>query len=309
MKVIVLGSTGFIGGNIVSRLKRTAHTIFPYSRKTADLLKRDELVAAFKRDRPETIINCAAHTGSGQYVNAHAAEVFADNAQMALNLYRAVQKVSPKARIINLISNCSYPGDKGMQKEEDWLMGPVHDSILAYGNAKRMLYYTALAFANEYGIRTSNLIIPEVYGPGDHTDPAHTHATDGMVIRMLKAKRAGAKEFVIWGTGKPVRETIFVKDVTAIVQRALTIQKEILYPLNIGQGKDRSIFETAQGIKEAIRFQGKLVCDTSRQDGAPKKVLSAARFRKAFPDFTFTDFETGIQETIRYYEKALPASG
>lgn len=307
MKIVVLGSTGFIGKNILRYLRRTRHTVLPFSRVTVDLLDDESMKREFRRVRPDAIINCAAHTGSGQYVNAHAAEVFADNAQMALNLYRAVQSVCPRARIVNLISNCSYPGDVGLQKEDDWLMGPVHDSIHAYGNAKRTLYYTTLAFAKEYGIRSVNLIIPEVYGPGDHTDPAHTHATDGMVIRMLKTKRAGAKEFVIWGTGKPVRETIFVKDVAAIVLRVLAMQRDSLYPQNIGQGKGRSILQTAQGIKKALRFQGKLVCDTNRQDGAPKKVLSAARFKKAFPGFAFTDFESGIKETISYYEKALPA--
>lgn len=305
MRIIVLGSTGFIGSNMVARLKRTAHTVLPYSRKTADLLRPRELTARFRRDRPEAIINCAAHTGSGQYVNAHAAEIFADNAQMALNLYRAAQSVCPKTRILNLISNCSYPGDRGVQKEKEWLMGPVHDSIAAYGNAKRTLYYTAAAFAKEYNIRTSNLLIPEVYGPGDHTDPSRTHATDGMLIRMLKARRAGAKEFVIWGTGTPVRETIFVQDVAAALLRVLETQKDLLFPLNIGQGSGRSIMQTARAIKTALRFSGKLVCDPSRQDGAPKKVLSAERFKRTFPNFSFTDFWSGIRETIHYYERAL----
>lgn len=307
MKIILLGSTGFIGGNIVSRLKGTKHKVYPYSSKTANLLDLPQLTAAFKRDRPDAIINCAAHTGSGQYVNAHAAEVFSDNALMALNLYRAVQQTSPKTRILNLISNCSYPGNIGMQKEEDWLQGPVHDSIFAYGNAKRTLYYTAIAFAKEYQIESINLIIPEVFGPGDNIDPAHTHATDGMIIRMLQAMEEGAQKFVIWGTGKPVRETIFVKDVATIVLRALETDTALVYPINVGQGKGRSILQTARSIKKVAGFEGDLACDTSRQDGAPMKVLSGARFKKVFPGFSFTDFESGIRETVRYYERALSA--
>lgn len=307
MKIVVLGSTGFIGRAVVARLTITKHIVRPYTRRTADLLDAAVLATALRRDRPDVIVNCAAHTGSGQYVNAHAAEVFADNAQMALNLYRALQHASPHTRIINLISNCSYPGDKGLQREEEWEDGPVHDSIAAYGNARRMLYYTALAFATQHGTRSSNLILPEVYGPGDHTDPARTHATDGMVIRLFQAKRAGAKKFVIWGTGAPIRETIFVRDVAEAVARALAMKQDILYPVNIGQGKGRSILQTARVIRDAMDFGGKLVMDTSRQDGAPKKVLSPGRFKRIFPDFRFTDFKTGIRETVLYYKGALAA--
>ncbi len=305
MRVVVLGSTGFIGGNVMKHLRGSGHTVFPYSRNTADLLDLLAISSAFKRDRPDAIVNCAAHTGSGHYVNTNAAEVFADNAQMALNLYRAVQKACPSARVVNLISNCSYPGDIGMQKETDWLKGPVHDSIFAYGNAKRTLYYTAATFAKQYGIRSINFIIPEAFGPGDHTDPGHTHATDGMVIRLLQAKKAGAKEFLIWGTGKPVREAMFVDDVATLLLRGLTTTQDLLYPQNLGQGKGHSILQTAKAIAKVAGFTGKLVCDTSKQDGAPKKVLNAARFKKLFPDFVFTDFEVGLEKTIAYYEKAL----
>lgn len=305
MRIVVLGSTGFIGENVVKHLQGSGHVVFPYSRKTVDLLKIEDISVAFKRDRPEAIINCAAHTGSGHYVNTHAAEVFTDNAQMALNLYRAVQKTCPSARVINIISNCSYPGNIGIQKETDWLKGPVHDSIFAYGNAKRTLYYTAWSFAKQYEIRSVNFIIPEAFGPGDHTDPGHTHATDGMIIRLLQAKHAGAKKFVIWGTGKPVREAMFVDDVARLLLRGLTTKKDLLYPLNIGQGRGHSILQTAKTIAKVVGFTGKLICDTSKQDGAPKKVLSGVRFRKLFPDYTFTDFESGLRETVAYYKKAL----
>ena len=305
MKIIVLGSNGFIGKNMARRLTQTRHTVFPFSRETVDLLDGESLKRQFKRVKPDAIMNCAAHTGSGRYVNTHAADVFRDNVQMSLNLYAAVWEESPKARIVNIFSNCSYPGDKGLQRETEWLRGPVHESIFAYGNAKRTLYYMAYCYDKQYGIRSINFLIPEVFGPGDYTDPAHTHAVNGMVIRMIKAKRNKDTRFEIWGTGKPVREAMYIDDVVTLVSSGLRTRKNLLYPLNLGQGKGHSIFEAAKIIAEVLGFSGTIVCNTAYPDGASKKVLDNARCRKIFPRHSFVDFRTGIRKTIAYYGSVL----
>lgn len=305
MKIIVLGSKGFIGGNMLRHLRKTRHAVFPFSRETVDLLDGESVKREFRRVRPDAIINCAAHTGSGHYVNTHAADVFADNVQMSLNLYAAVLRESPKARVISILSNCSYPGDKGLQCEAEWLQGPVHESIFAYGNAKRALYYTAHCYAKQYGIRSVNFLIPEVFGPGDYIDPSHTHAVNGMIIRMVKAKRNKDAQFEIWGTGKPIREAMYVDDVVTLLLSGLRTKEDFLYPLNLAQGKGQSIFEAAKIIAEVLQFQGKLVRNTAYPDGAPQKVLDNAQFKKIFPRYSFVDFRTGIRKTIVYYESVL----
>ncbi len=305
MKIIVLGSKGFIGKNMLRHLAKTRHKVFPFSRETVDLLDREALTQQFKRVKPDAIINCAAHTGSGRYVNTHAADVFSDNAQMSLNLYAAVLQESPKARVINILSNCSYPGDRGFQHEAEWLQGPVHESIFAYGNAKRTLYYIAYCFDKQYGIRSVNFLIPEVFGPGDYTDPSHTHAVNGMIIRMVKAKRNDDAEFEIWGSGKPIREAMYVDDVVKLLLFGLNTNNDFLYPVNLGQGKGHSIAKTAGIIASILKYKGKLVCNKKYQDGAFKKVLSARKFKKTFPGYSFVDFRKGIKKTIAYYESVL----
>lgn len=305
MKIIILGSKGFIGGHVLLRLKKTRHKVFPFSRETVDLLDCGALKKEFRKIKPDAIINCAAHTGSGRYVNEHAADVFTDNARMSLNIYAAVLSSRPKARVINIFSNCSYPGDKGFQREAEWLSGPVHESIFAYGNAKRTLYYIAYCYAKQYGIRSINFLIPEVFGPGDYTDPARTHAVNGMVIRMIKAKRDSGRRFVIWGTGKPIREAMYVDDVVTLLLSGLRAKKDLLYPLNLGQGKGHSILEAAKIIAGVLNFQGEIVCDINRSDGAPKKVLDNKKFKKFFPRHSFVDFKEGIRRTIAYYESVL----
>lgn len=306
MRMVVLGSTGFIGREVVRQLQNTRHHVFSLSRKDADMGDYAAFARSLGQAAPDAIINCAAHTGSGQYINEHQADVFSENTQMALNLYRAVRAHAPRTRIVHIFSNCSYPGDLGFQREEEWLSGPVHESIFAYGNAKRALFYTAWCYAKQYSIQSVNFISPEVYGPGDRTDPMRTHATNGMIIRLIQAKRRGDLFFEVWGTGRPVRETVYVSDVARVlVGGALLPAKRFPLVLNVGQNRGRTIAQTARAIARAVGFSGKIVFNPRYQDGAPKKVLSASHFKKVFTRFHFTDFEKGLRAAVKYYESVL----
>ncbi len=305
MKIIVLGSQGFIGQNLIKSLNQTKHKIFASGKGKLDLRNYSRVKAYFKKIKPDAIINCAAHVGSVHYVTKYAADIIYDNVQISLNIYRAATEICPKARIINPISNCAYPGDIGFQREEDWLNGPVHESVFAYGNYKRTLYYIAYSYAKQYGIRSVNLLIPGIYGPYDHTDPNRTHALNGMIIRMTKAQKKGDKKFEIWGTGKPIREWIYVDDVVKLFTKGLTLKNDLLYPVNLGQGKGYSIKETALIISKLLNYKGKLVFNTRYQDGAPKKVLSSTRFKKNFPGYHFTNFTLGVKRAITYYKTIL----
>ena len=137
----MLGGHGFVGKATVKKLKETNHTVIPLSRR--DGLNLDNLestISYLKKIKPDAIVNCAAHVGSLHYVTEYAADVINDNIQMALNIYRAAAKECRNSLIINPLSNCSYPGDSGIQFEKDWLNGEVHKSVHSYGNAKRIIY-------------------------------------------------------------------------------------------------------------------------------------------------------------------------
>lgn len=305
MRVLILGGGGFIGRNLVSKIKKTSHQIFSPARKQLDLRNYAGVKSYFKKIRPEAIINCAGNTGSVHYVTKFAADVIDDNIQISLNIYRAAREASLKTKVINPISNCSYPGDIGFQHEKDWLKGPVHDSVFSYGNYKRSLYYIAYCYAKQCGIRSLNFLVPGVFGPLDHTDPNRTHALNGMIIRMIKAQKEGRKQFEIWGTGKPVREWMYVDDMVKFLIASLTIKEDLLYPVNLGQGKGYSIKQTAQIIAQELPYEGKLVFNTNFQDGALKKVLAGTIFKKIFPNYIFYDFRKGIRQAIRYYKSIL----
>jgi GDP-L-fucose synthase len=157
----------------------------------------------------------------------------------------------------------------------------------------------------QYGMNSFNFLIPNTFGPGDYADPNRTHALNGMIIRMIKAHRERKSEFEIWGTGKPIREWAYIEDVVKILKRALVLQKDLTYPVNIAQNKGYSIRGSAELIAKGIGYRGKLVYNTDYQDGAPKKVLDNRRFRGLFPDYKFINHEEAIRRTIRYYESVL----
>lgn len=306
MNIVVFGGHGFVGRSVMERLRSQGHSPTALSRVDGfDLLDYDSAREKLPELQPDVIINCVAHVGSLHYVSQFAADVVHDNLQVILNIYRILTEVCPTARLINPISNCSYPGAANVHRESEWWDGPVHDSVLSYGNTRRFIYVVARCYEMQHGISSVNMIAPNCYGPGDHTDPNKTHALNGMIIRMLQAKKAGQKEFEIWGTGQPTREWIYVKDLAYMLCNAISFNGGLIYPINIAQNKAYSIRETAEMIKELIGYEGELVFNTGYQDGAPTKILDDTLFRQSFPEFRFTDIGEGIKETVKYYQAEL----
>ena len=305
MKILVLGGTGFIGSNLINKLNDDNHDVTSYSKSNGvDIRDYNKISELIKSLQPDIIFNVASHGGSLHYVKEYAGDVFFDNVQMALNIYRSVKEHSPNTKIINPFSNCSYPGSSDVQVEENWLDGDVHPSIFSFGNSKRSIYYLSKCFYEQYGIKSVNMLFANTYGPGDSTDPNHTHALNGMVIRMLQAKKDGDKEFVVWGTGSPVREWTYVHDFIKALVSAVDIQ-HMEYPINVGQGEGYSIKESALLIQEAIGYDGDIIFDTSKTDGDPVKVMSKSNFIDKFPDFKFYNHREGIKNTVNYYKEKL----
>lgn len=305
MKILVIGSTGFVGKNLLAALSETEHEVVTCQRSTGtDVREYPQIHKVIKETQPDIIYNLASHGGSVHYVKSNAAAVYNDNVQMSLNLYRAVSEVNTEIKIIQPFSNCSYPGDSSVQHEEDWLNGQVHQSVFSFGNSKRSMFYISECYRQQHGIRSVNMLFPNTYGPGDSVDPNHTHALNGMIIRMLKAKSEGQKEFSVWGTGSPVREWAYIDDFVNALVMSIDIES-MEYPVNMGQERGYSISDSAGLIKEACGFQGDIIFDTKYQDGDPVKVLGNKKFLENFPKFEFYNHFEGIKNTVKYYEEML----
>lgn len=303
MKILVPGGHGFVGKNVVEILQKSKHEIFPLSKRDGfDLREYNSVKNYIEKIKPDVIINCAAHVGGLHYIAKFSADIIDDNVRMILNLYRAVKGACPKAKIINPVSNCSYPGEANIYVESGFWDGPVHKSVWSFGNSRRMLVIVGDCYLNQYNIKTINFFVPNAYGPGDYNDSDRTHALNGMIIRMLKAQQNDEPEFEIWGSGNPMREWIYVKDLAKILVGAIEERCDRHCPVNIAQNAAYSIKETAKMIKEVIGYKGKLSFNTKYQDGAPIKKMDDKIFREKYPKFIFTDIKKGIKETIDYYK-------
>ena len=303
-KVLIIGGEGFLGQNLVPIIPKTYEVRTTGHKKDVDMTNIYAARLALKTTTPDIIINLAANVGSVEYVAKNSATIVHENMQMYLNLYKVASEICPNVRIINTLANCSYPGSVDIQHETNWWDGMVHPSVMSFGNAKRFLWVLGECYKKQYGIKSLSLIMPNAYGILDHTDIDRVHAMNGIIIRMIKAKRAGEKKFSIWGTGTPVREWVYMPDVAKVLVACLDKEFDETY-FNIGQENGISIAESAKIIAKLMNYEVELVFDTSKPDGAPIKILGKQVFRKHFPDFQFTTYVQGIKDTIDYYKKVL----
>lgn len=306
-KILILGGYGFLGKNLNKVFENSGYSIFNESRRTnCNILDYLQFESKVKEINPDYIINAAAHVGSIAYVSSNSADVCFDNTQMYLNIFKAIKNVSSSIILINPISNCSYPGIIDIQHEEMWWDGIIHSSVESYGNPKKLGYILSECYRKQYGIKTINLILPNAYGPFDYIDEQRTHAMNGMILRMIKAIKEKKEEFVLWGSGAPIREWIYMEDAARCIKQIIDQHLfDLPNPINIAQQYGASINESITHIKKFLNTDIKIVNDLSKQDGAPIKILGNLHFNRCFPDFKFVPYEVGIMNTIEYYKQIL----
>jgi GDP-L-fucose synthase len=304
-RILILGGYGFMGTNLNIAFRHDEkYDIINESRRTeCNVLNLSQLKLKIKDINPDIIIFAAANIGSISYVMTYSADIMSDNSQMYLNLYKAVSEVNPNILIINPLSNCSYPSISNVQNEDVWWNGALHPSIESYGFPKKFGFTLSECYRKQYGIKTLNLILPNSYGENDHLDPSRTHAMSGIIMRMIQSMRKKDKEFVVWGTGSPIREWIYMPDVAKIFKYVVDNEYYSLpNPINLGQEIGISIKDSVLLIKKILNYDVEIIYDTTKPDGDPVKILGSKLFNKHFPNFTFTPYETGIYNAIEYYK-------
>jgi GDP-L-fucose synthase len=309
MSVMILGATGFVGQNICEYFREHKIPFIAVSRSTGTDLRNieasDEL---FAKHQPDYIINCAAHVGSLNYVTKMASDVILDNTRLLLNTYESVSKFSPKSIIINPLANCAYPAVADTYQEDNWQNGHLHRSVLAYGSTRRFLWHLGESFYMQHGMKSIYLFVSNMYGPYDSTDPNKAHALNALISKFVKAEKENKDEIEIWGTGVAIREWLYAPDFAHALELIITgkIKYGLDEPLNIAQNFGLSVRELANLINHKFNDKFRINWNHSMPDGAPKKVMDDRRFKKVFPDFAFTNFDKGIENTINYYKSIYP---
>jgi GDP-L-fucose synthase len=309
MKVVLFGANGFAGRNVAEVLRQHGVEPIEASRSTGlDLRDTAATTAFLEAHQPEFIINCAANVGSLNYVTEKAATVVADNARMILGMYEAVAEACPQALVINPIANCGYPAAADIFREDEWWNGHLHRSVLSYGTSRRLLWAVAECFQMQYGVRSIHLLTPNMYGPYDSTDPNKAHALNALISKFVKAERTSQPELPVWGTGTVIREWLYAPDFGRLIWEVLQNpdREGLAQPLNLAQNAGLSVKELVGIIQTKFDYQGQVVWDHTKPDGAPKKVMDDTRFRQVLPEFKFTDFSEGIVETVQYYQSVYP---
>ncbi|MDA8085691.1 MAG: NAD-dependent epimerase/dehydratase family protein [Nitrospiraceae bacterium] len=313
MKVAVAGGFGFLGANVVRRLNGGRHEVVPFSRRSGvDIRNFGAAYDFLDKQRPDVLINCAAHVGGISYNYLKPVEIYEDNLLIGFNIVRAAFEAGVK-KFVNIMPNCTYPGIADVYVEEKWWDGAMHPSVLTYGMPRKALWVHSYTYRLRHGFNCIHLVLPNLYGPGDHFDPVRSHALGALVKKIVDAKLGNERKVVIWGTGEPVREWGYVEDAAEGIALAMERYDEPEI-LNLGEGRGYTIREIAGMISRAASWDGEFEFDLSRPDGAPKKILDVSRMEAVLGWRPGTRIDAGIEKTVRwyldkYYPRDLAAGG
>ena len=249
------------------------------------------------------MINCAAHVGGIAYNALAPVAVYEDNLLIGFNLVRACYSNDVK-KLVNIMPNCTYPGVAEVYEECDWWNGEMHDTVLTYGMPRKAFWVQCWAYKLANNFNSIHIVLPNLYGPGDHFDPVRSHALGALIRKIVDAKLDDNPTIEIWGTGTPIREWGYVADAAEGIIIAMEKYNDIEI-LNLGEGRGYTIREIAEMIKEAVGWRGEFTFDPSRPDGAPKKVLDVTRMKNVLGWQPNTSIEEGIRKTVQWYTKDM----
>ena len=327
-RVIVTGGAGFLGSFIVEKLvARGAADILVPRIEYYNLVKHDDISrllydAMLSLDRrpahltlagfqplafsPQpsdlVILHLAARVGGIGANREHPADFFYDNLTMGVELMHQAW-LRGAGKFVALGTVCAYPKFTPVPfREDDLWNGYPEETNAPYGLAKKMLLVQAQAYRQQYGFNAVFLLPVNLYGPGDNFDSASSHVIPALIRKCFDAQERGENEIVVWGDGSPTREFLYVEDAAEGILLA-TEKYNGADPVNLGSDNEISIKDLVEMISRIIGFKGKLIWDTSKPNGQPRRRLDISRAEKYFGFRACTSFEAGLRQTIDWYKE------
>ena len=297
--VFVAGHRGMVGAALVRRLAREGVELLTVAHRELDLRDQAGVSGWFAAKRPQVVFLAAAKVGGIVANNTLRAEFIYDNLLIAANVIHAAH-VSGAEKLMFLGSSCIYPKLAPQPLHEDsMLTGPLEPTNEPYAIAKIAGIKMVEAYRSQYGSDFINVMPTNLYGPGDNYHPEYSHVTPALIRRFHEAKISDVSEVVVWGTGTPRREFLYVDDMAdACVNLMKTYSNQDM--VNIGTGEDITIAEFARLVAKAVGYTGAISFDHSRPDGTPRKLLDVSRLAKLGWQAR-TSLEEGVGLAYRAY--------
>jgi GDP-L-fucose synthase len=303
-RVVVTGGGGFLGRPTTALLRELGGEVSVVRSAEYDLRERDACFRAL--DGADVVFHLAANVGGIGFNRRNPAPLAHDNLQMSLNVFDAGRDLGI-GKLVLAGSVCAYPKFTPIPfSEDDIWNGYPEESNAPYGLAKKMNFVLSDAYRRQYGLDSCVPVMANLYGPGDNFDLEDSHVIAAMVHKYVVATENGDPEVVLWGTGEPSREFLYVDDAS----RALVLCAERLDvsdPVNIGIGKETRIRDLAEMISKLTGYEGKTVWDTSKPDGQPKRYLDVSRARELVGFEAKVPLEEGLRQTIESFRADLAA--
>jgi GDP-L-fucose synthase len=296
--VVVTGGAGFLGRVVVRDLAALgADTVVV---RSADHDLRDPRAAREAVDGATVVIHLAANVGGIGFNRANPAPLVYDNMMMAANIFEAARDAGV-AKLVTACTVCAYPKFTASPFSEDDLWdGYPEESNAPYGLAKKMMLVLSDAYRRQYGFDSCAPIVANLYGPNDNFDLESSHVIAAMIRKYVEAHERGDEQVVLWGTGKPSREFLYVDDAA----RAIVLAAERLTvsdPVNIGTGTETNIRTLAETIQRLVGYGGRTVWDAARPDGQPRRSLDVSRARELIGFEARVGLEEGLGNTIESF--------
>ena len=305
-RLFIAGHTGMVGSSLLREVLRTgAYEPVLASRRELDLLDASAVVRFMEERRPDYVIFAAAKVGGILSNSTFPADFLYDNLVLATNIVHASFQTGVQ-RLLFLGSSCIYPKFAPQPIPENALLtGALEETNEAYAIAKIAGLKLCAAYRKQHGVLFHSAMPTNLYGEGDNYHPNHSHVIPGLLHRFHSAKENRLPEVAIWGSGTPRREFLYVDDLASACLHLLTLENPPDW-LNVGYGSDISILELASAVARTVGYEGRIVLDSEKPDGTPRKLLDTSLLRATgwAPKVALED---GLVLAHKAYEKAKAA--